>query len=83
VKEGHEAPVHWRAADVAPSADRLLEQEANVFAAELLMPEEAVRAEWPRAASAVELASWFGVSVEAMRWRLFSFDLVPDSPPRP
>lgn len=49
--------------------------EANAFAAELLMPEPAVRAEWPRAASAAELARWFGVSEEAMSWRLYNFGL--------
>jgi Zn-dependent peptidase ImmA (M78 family) len=77
VKEGHEAAVYCRAADVAPTTDRLLAREANVFAAELLMPEEAVRAEWPRAASAAELATWFGVSAEAMSWRLYNLRLVP------
>jgi Zn-dependent peptidase ImmA (M78 family) len=80
VKEGHEAPVYCRAADVAPTADRLLEREANVFAAELLMPEDALRAEWPRAASAGELASWFGVSDEAMAWRLYNIGLSSDRP---
>jgi Zn-dependent peptidase ImmA (M78 family) len=80
VKEGREAPVYCRAADVAPTADRLLERRANVFAAELLMPDDAVRAEWPRAASAAELANWFGVSEEAMGWRLYSFDLAPGPP---
>lgn len=38
VKEGHEAPVYCRVSDMAPTADRALEREANVFAAELLMP---------------------------------------------
>jgi len=51
VKEGHEAPVYCRAADVAPTADRALEREANVFAAELLMPEPAVQAAFGRARS--------------------------------
>jgi Zn-dependent peptidase ImmA (M78 family) len=32
-----------RADDVAPRADRTLEREANVFEADLLMPEPAVR----------------------------------------
>jgi Zn-dependent peptidase ImmA (M78 family) len=80
VREGHDAPVFCRAADLAPGADRLREREANVFAAELLMPEPAVRVEWPRAASATELAGWFGVSEEAMRWRLYSFELVEERP---
>ena len=80
VREGHEAPVYCRAADIAPTADRALEREANVFAAELLMPEPAVRAEFTRAASAGELAGWFGVSEEAMSWRLYNVGLVADRP---
>lgn len=70
--EGRGAPVMCRAEDVAPGADRTLEREANVFAAELLMPEPAVRA----AADDPEPAARFGVSAEAIRWRLYSFGLV-------
>jgi Zn-dependent peptidase ImmA (M78 family) len=80
VREGHNAPVYCRAADFAPDADRALEREANVFAAELLMPEPAVRAEFARAASAGELAGWFGVSEEAMSWRLFNLGFAHDRP---
>ncbi len=80
VKEGHQAPMYCRDRDVAPGANRLLEREANVFAAELLMPENAVRAEWPRAASVAELGAWFGVSDEAMAWRLYNLDLVKKRP---
>jgi Zn-dependent peptidase ImmA (M78 family) len=75
VKEGHEAPVFCRDVDISQVADRQLEREANVFAAELLMPEPAVRAEFPRAASTGELAGWFGVSEEAMGWRLHNCGL--------
>lgn len=71
--EGRGAPVMCRAEDIAPGADRTLEREANVFAAELLMPEDAVRV----AASDEEPSDRFGVSGEAMRWRLYSFDLGP------
>jgi IrrE N-terminal-like domain len=80
--EGRTAPIYCRAEVVGldPTA-RAVEREANVFAAELLMPEERVRDEWRRAASAEELAGWFGVSPEAMTWRLFSFGLV-EEPPR-
>ena len=78
--KGHAAPVYCRAADLAPAADRLLEREANVFAAELLMPEERVRAEWPRATSAAELASWFGTSDEAMSWRLYNLGMRDERP---
>lgn len=80
VKEGHEAPVYCRAADVAPTANRALEREANVFAAELLMPEPAVRTEFERAASAAELAGWFDVSEEAVSWRLYNVGLVAEPP---
>ena len=72
--------MYCRAADVAPTADRALEREANVFAAELLMPEPAVRAEFARAASAAELAGWFGVSEEAMGWRLYNFGVIDEHP---
>jgi Zn-dependent peptidase ImmA (M78 family) len=52
---------------------RALEREANVFAAELLMPEPAVRGTF--AGDADVCAARFGVSAEAMRWRLYSFGL--------
>jgi Zn-dependent peptidase ImmA (M78 family) len=75
-----------RAEDIAPGADRALEREANIFAAELLMPEPAVR----EAAADLLAAERFAVSAEAMRWRLFGFGLgqrpqtaaVADSPTR-
>jgi Zn-dependent peptidase ImmA (M78 family) len=69
--EGRGVPVMCRAEDVAPGADRSLEREANVFAAELLMPEVAVRS----VAEKPDTAAHFGVSAEAMRWRLYSFGL--------
>jgi Zn-dependent peptidase ImmA (M78 family) len=81
--EGKTAPVYCRAADVQPepsAADRALEREANVFAAELLMPEPRVREEWTRPAAIDELASRFGVSGQAMTWRLYSFGLVESGP---
>lgn len=71
--EGRGAPVMCRAEDVSENADRTLEREANVFAAELLMPESAVRAAWATDLDAC--AEYFGVSGEAMRWRLYSFGL--------
>ncbi len=73
--EGRTAPVYCRADDVGAEADRQLEREANVFAAELLMPEQAVRAEFARVSETEQLSQRFSVSGEAMRWRLFSFDL--------
>jgi hypothetical protein len=66
--EGSVEPVYCRAADVMSETARLAEREANVFAAELLMPEEQVRA----ADAAPER---FGVSDVAYRWRRFSFGL--------
>jgi IrrE N-terminal-like domain len=80
VQEGHDAPVYCRAADVAPSADRALEREANLFAAELLMPEPVVREEFGWAASAAELAKRFGVSEEAMGWRVYNLTLTLNPP---
>jgi Zn-dependent peptidase ImmA (M78 family) len=73
-QDGPEVEVYCRAEDVTldPSA-RAVEREANVFAAELLMPEPAVREAW--AGDADKCAESFGVSGEAMRWRLYSFGL--------
>src|SRR5207302_10426464 len=64
--EGKTAPIYCRAADVQPepsAGDRALEREANVFAAELLMPEREVRAEFSRGG---DVAARFGVSLDAM-----------------
>ena len=80
VLEGKTAPVYCRPGDVTEAADRALEREANVFAAELLMPEELVAQEFPRVATAAEIAEWFGVSTEAMSWRLYNVGLVPERP---
>lgn len=63
--EGTTEPVYCRAEQVDESA-KALEREANVFAAELLMPEDAVRSTHENR---------FGVSDLAYRWRLFSFGL--------
>jgi Zn-dependent peptidase ImmA (M78 family) len=59
-----------RAEDVGlDPGGRAVEREANVFAAELLMPEPAVRGAWEGDPEAC--AEGFGVSGEAMRWRLY------------
>jgi Zn-dependent peptidase ImmA (M78 family) len=77
--EGKTAPIYCRAEDVGSDpAAKADEREANVFAAELLMPEAAVRDVF--AGSVGECAEAFGVSEEAMRWRLFNFALV-ETPP--
>lgn len=73
-------PVFCRAKDLMEDADRALEREANVFAAELLMPEASVRAVWEDASSLAPCAARFDVSPNAMHWRLYSFGLVADRP---
>ena len=89
VIEGRWQPTYCRAADVEvdvgagpvrPSTDRALEREANVFAAELLMPEPAVRSAFSADDSIEAMAARFDVSQEAMHWRLFNFGLVEERP---
>jgi hypothetical protein len=75
VQEGHAAPIYCRDVDVSEAADRQLEREANVFAAELLMPESAVRAVRAELADIAACAATFDVSPTAMQWRLYSFGL--------
>jgi len=74
------APTYCRSQDVSQDTDRVLEREANVFGAELLMPEAAVREAWAALGDRDELASRFGVSGLAAHWRLYSFGLVDDRP---
>jgi Zn-dependent peptidase ImmA (M78 family) len=59
---------------------KAIEREANVFAAELLMPAEEVRGAWVGSVSACAKA--FGVSGEAVHWRLYNLGLVTDQPSR-
>ena len=80
VLEGHRATVYCRPADLMEGADRALEREANVFAAELTMPEPLVRAEWERHPSVPEMAARFAVSEAAMHWRLFNLRVVEERP---
>jgi len=70
-----DAPTYCRSQDLAEDADRALEREANVFGAELLMPEAAVREAWAAFPDAQGLAVRFGVSALAAHWRLYSFGL--------
>jgi Zn-dependent peptidase ImmA (M78 family) len=58
----------------------MLEREANVFAAELLMPEPAVREAWDELGDVASCAARFDVSPTAMQWRLYGFDLVDEKP---
>lgn len=77
--EGHTAPLYCRAEDIGVDPrGRALEREANVFAAELLMPETGVREEF--ATSAGGCAQAFGVSEEALRWRLYNLGLADEKP---
>ena len=69
------APSYCRARDLRQDADRALEREANVFGAELLMPEPAVRAAWAAFPDTSRIAARFDVSALAAQWRLYSFGL--------
>ncbi len=89
VLEGRWQPVYCRVADVQadvgagpvrPSTNPPLEREANVFAAELLMPEPAVRSAFTPADSVEAMAARFDVSESAMHWRLFNFGLLEEPP---
>ncbi len=73
-------PSYCRAVDLTDAADRTLEREANVFAAELLMPESAVRAAWDELEDVAPCAARLDVSPTAMQWRLYSFGLVDTEP---
>ena len=73
-------PSYCRAVDLTDAADRTLEREANVFAAELLMPEPAVRAVWEELEEVDACATRFDVSPTAIHWRLFGFALLDDPP---
>ena len=77
--DGGAAPVYCRAEEVGlDPAVKALEREANVFAAELLMPEDAIRDAWTGSIAAS--AEGFGVSDEAMHWRLYNLGLVNHQP---
>jgi hypothetical protein len=71
-------PTYCRQRDLTRDADRAVEREANVFAAELLLPEPAVRAAW--AGDIDACADRFDVSPSAMHWRLYNFGLVDERP---
>ena len=71
------APTYCRSQDVSQDTDRTVEREANVFGAELLMPEAAVREAWASFSDASKVASRFAVSSLAAQWRLYSFGLLP------
>ena len=76
----HPKPSYCRAVDLTVAADRALEREANVFAAELLMPDSDVRDVWSGLEDVDACAARFDVSRTAMHWRLYGYSLVPDRP---
>jgi len=76
-EERERAPIMCRLVAEEGAADRR-EREANVFAADLLMPEDAVRHRFDLLGPHAEpLAHEFGVSLDAMRWRLYNLELGP------
>ena len=83
VLEGRWHPVYCRDVEAGANGYPPLEREANVFAAELLMPEPAVRAAFDADDSVERLAERFGVSPEAMRWRLFNLKHIRERPTKP
>jgi hypothetical protein len=74
------AASYCRAHDLEQDVDRDLEREANVFGAELLMPEAAVREAWAALLDLAAVAERFAVSALAAHWRLYSFGLMTDPP---
>lgn len=81
VQEGRRQPIYCRAVTAdGDGRNPPEEREANVFAAELLMPRPAVRAAFAELADSPELATRFDVSQEAMRWRLYNLGLVDERP---
>lgn len=82
VRAGAGAPIHCRldpsAGDAAPADP--LEREANIFAAELLMPAGLVRVAVADGVWGAELEDLFGVSPPAMAWRLYNLG-ISSSPP--
>ena len=66
--------------DGARPAHQPEEREANVLAAELLMPEPAVSNEFRPGDSVAEMAARFDVSQEALHWRLFNVVLLGQQP---
>jgi Zn-dependent peptidase ImmA (M78 family) len=77
--EGTEKPVFCRVEEVgADPAAKKLERQANIFAAELLMPEPAVRAAWGGALDVT--ARLLEVSEEAIAWRLYNLGLTGERP---
>jgi Zn-dependent peptidase ImmA (M78 family) len=79
---GRTAPMYCRSDQVGlPNGEvRQLEREANVFAAELLMPERLIRKSYKGSQRLDDVAAHLGVSKDAMGWRLFNLGLVSETP---
>lgn len=67
---------HARATECHGGPCDPLEREADAFAAALLMPADAVMYWWRRGEAFTALCARFGVSYEAMHWRLIELGLV-------
>ncbi len=71
--EGTAQPVYCRAEEIGVDPEaKALEREANIFAANLVMPEAAVRVAGGE--------NRFGVSDEALGWRRYNLGLRDDRP---
>jgi hypothetical protein len=77
VREGRGEPVHCRPDPALPPVADAREREANVFAAELLMPEAGIRASVAAGLAGRALEEAFGVSAPALAWRLYNLALGP------
>ena len=73
-------PSYCRPVDLTEVTDKALEREANVFAAELLMPEPAVLGAWEELEDVAACAARFDVSPTAMGWRLYGYSLIREEP---
>src|SRR5687767_863476 len=90
--EGTAKPVYCRAEEIGVDPDaKALEREANIFAAELLLPENSMRRLWAQRAKSTahppssseliaKIAEHHGVSSTAAWWRAYSFGLVESGP---
>ena len=77
--EGTAKPVYCRADEVGVDPEaKAIEREANIFAANLVMPEAMVRSLWHGQVEPV--AQCLGVSSEALHWRAYGIGLMVASP---
>jgi Zn-dependent peptidase ImmA (M78 family) len=74
--ETHQPELVYTRVDSAPQFRRFLESEANIFAAELLMPEDNLKKDIATTRDPLKLAEKYQVSEAAMQFRLKSLRLV-------